>query len=417
MRMKSALWRQSDFLRLWAAQTVSGFGARITREGLPMMAVIGLAATPGQLGVLAALSTAPALVVGLAAGGFVDRTRRRGVLIAADLIRAAVLITLPVAALTGQLTIWQVYAAAALVAGASVLFDIADHAYLPGLIDRDQLTDGNSKLSTTESVAEIAGPALAGVLFQWLTAPIAVAVNAVTYVVSAIFLGAIRKAEPAPDRSGPAPHWTEDVAAGFRIAWGERRVRPLLLMAGAGALVGSFFSALYVIYALKVLHLTPALLGFTIGAGGIGALAGALLAQPIARRVGVGPAIVMTLGGGAAFTLLIPLAPADPVFGTGFLIAAQVFGDALATASVILGASLRQSLLPQASLGRVGATFHATGGGLAAVGALAGGTLGGVIGPREALLIASIGLLLVPLIGALSPLRKVREMPSEAPNA
>ena len=401
-----------DFRKLWAAQAVSGFGARITREGLPIMAVIGLAASPGQLGMLAALSTAPALVVGLAAGGFVDRTRRRRVLIAADLIRAAVLLALPAAAVLGVLSIWHVYVAAACVAGASVLFDIADHAYLPSLIDRDQLTAGNARLSTTESIAEIAGPALAGLLFQWLTAPIAVAVNAVTYGVSALFLGAIRKPEPQPTRSGPPPRWTQDVSTGFRIAWGEPRVRPLLLMSAAGAVGGSFFSALYVVFALRVLHLTPALLGFTIAAGGVGALAGAMLAQPIARAVGFGPAIVLTLAGSAAAALLIPLAPPDPVAGTAFLVAAQVFGDALATASLVLAASLRQSILPLASLGRVGAAFHATAGGMAAIGALAGGALGGAIGPREALLAATLGLTAVPLAGALSPLRHVREMPS-----
>jgi Na+/melibiose symporter-like transporter len=401
-----------DFRKLWAAQAVSGFGARITREGLPMMAVMVLAASPGQLGVLAALSTAPALVVGLAAGGFVDRTRRRGVLIAADLVRAAVLLTLPVAAVLGVLNIWFVYGAAALVAGASVLFDIADHAYLPGLIQRDQLTDGNARLSATESVAEIAGPALAGLLFQWLTAPFAVAVNAVTYAISAVFLGAIRKPEPDPDRSAPQANWRQDVSAGFRIAWLEPHVRPLLLMSAASALFGAFFSALYVVFALRVLHLTPALLGFTIAAGGVGALAGAMLAQPIARRVGVGPAIALTLAGSAVSALLIPLAPANPVFGTAFLVAAQLLGDALATASLILAASLRQSILPQAALGRVGGAFHAAGGGMAALGALAGGALGGAFGPREALLAAVSGLILVPLIGLFSPLRHVREMPA-----
>ena len=402
-----------DFRKLWAAQAVSGFGARITREGLPMMAVLALAASPAQLGVLAALSTAPALVVGLAAGGFVDRTRRRGVLIAADLVRAAVLLTLPAAAILGVLSIWQVYAAAALVAGASVLFDIADHAYLPGLIARDQLTEGNARLSATESVAEIAGPALAGLLFQWLTAPFAVAVNAVTYAVSALFLRAIRKPEPEPNRSGPPAHWRQDIAAGFRIAWLEPRVRPLLLMTAASALFGSFFAALYVVFALRVLHLTPALLGFTIAAGGVGALAGALLAQPIARAVGVGQAIVLTLAGGAISALMIPLAPANPTAGTAFLVAAQVFGDALSTASLILAASLRQSLLPQAALGRVGATFHAAGGGMAALGALAGGAIGGALGPREALFAATLGLILVPLIGLFSPLRQVRIMPTD----
>ncbi|THD64017.1 MFS transporter, partial [Phenylobacterium sp.] len=168
---KSPLWRQGDFLRLWGAQTVSDFGARITREGLPMMAVLGLAATPVQLGWLYALSAGPALLVGLAAGDFVDHTARRPVLIAADLARAAILITLPIAAWLHLLSMLQVYAAAALVGAGSLLFDIADHAYLPGLVGRDLITDANAKLSATEAVAEMGGPALAGLLFQWLTAP------------------------------------------------------------------------------------------------------------------------------------------------------------------------------------------------------------------------------------------------------
>jgi hypothetical protein len=174
---KSALWRHSDFLRLWAAQTVSDFGARITREGLPMMAVMGLAASPAQLGLLAALSSGSAVLVGLSVGDFVDHTARRPILIAMDLVRAVILIVLPLAAWLHLLSMIQVYAAAALVAAASVLFDIADHAYLPGLVGTPRVTEANARISVTESVAEMGGPALAGVLFQWLTAPIAVAVR------------------------------------------------------------------------------------------------------------------------------------------------------------------------------------------------------------------------------------------------
>src|SRR5437879_1442119 len=197
MTSKSPLWRHGDFLRLWAAQTVSDFGARITREGLPMMAVLGLAASPAELGLLAALASGPALLVGLAAGDFVDHTARRPILIATDLARAAILITLPLAAWLHLLSMLQVYAAAALVGASSVLFDIADHAYLPGLVGKSLLTDANAKISATESVAEMGGPALAGLLFQWLTAPVAVAVNAATYVLSALLLMRIRAPEPS----------------------------------------------------------------------------------------------------------------------------------------------------------------------------------------------------------------------------
>jgi MFS family permease len=174
------LWRQGDFRRLWAAQAVSDFGARITREGLPIMVVVMLAASPAQLGLLAAVRGFTALAVGLSAGGFVDRHRRRGVLIASDLGRAVVLIAIPLAAWTGVLHLVQVFVAASLVAAASTLFDIADHAYLPSLVGRERVTEANARLGATESIAEMGGPALAGLLFQWLTAPFAVAVNAAT---------------------------------------------------------------------------------------------------------------------------------------------------------------------------------------------------------------------------------------------
>jgi len=173
MTTKSSPWDNRDFVKLWAAQGVSAFGARITREGLPIAAVLTLGAAPAQIGLLAALSRGPALLVGLAAGGFVDRTRRRGVLIAMDLLRAAMLVTIPVAAWLHLLSMPQLYIAAAVVGAASVLFEIADHAYLPGLVAREAITAANASLGATESVAEVAGPALAGALFQWFAGPMA----------------------------------------------------------------------------------------------------------------------------------------------------------------------------------------------------------------------------------------------------
>lgn len=400
-----------DFRKLWAAQTVSAFGARITRDGLPIMAVIGLAATPGQLGVLAALSAAPALVLGLAAGGWVDRARRRRVLIGADLARAAVLVTLPVAAWLHLLALWQVYVAAVLVAGASVLFEIADHAYLPSVLSRERITDGNARLAATDSVAEIGGPALAGLLFQWLAAPVAVAVNAITYLVSAAFLATIAKPDPAPDRSGPAPPWTEDVTAGFAAAWRAPSVRPLLLITATHGFFGGIFSALYVVFALQTLGLTPALLGITIAAGGVGALIGAGLTQPLSRAVGPGPALILAAAGVALAVLFIPLAPPRPTLGMASLIAAQVFGDALGVAVLILATSLSQTLLPQSLLGRAAGAFKAVGGGMAVLGALAGGALGQAAGPRAALFVAAAGMSLAAVIALASPLRRTREMP------
>ena len=168
-----SLWRHADFLKLWSAQTISAFGARISREGLPLAAVLTLQAGPGALGVLAALSRGSGLIVGLLAGGTVDRSRRRTIMIASDLIRAALLAAVPVVALMHHLTIWVVYAAALLVGAASVLFDIADQAFLPSLVDKSQLMEANGKLAATDGMAELGGPAIAGGLVQLLGAPFA----------------------------------------------------------------------------------------------------------------------------------------------------------------------------------------------------------------------------------------------------
>lgn len=410
MTASDVLWRDRDFTRLWAAQAVSAFGARITREGLPIMAVVSLGAGAATLGLLAAAASAAAVFAGLAGGGYVDRVRRRPVLMAADLVRATMLAAIPLAAWLGALTLVQVFIAAAAVAAASVLFDIASHAYLPGLIGRSALIDGNSKLASTEAVAEVGGPALAGVLFQWLTAPFAVAVNAATYVVSAGLLALIRAPEPEPEPDAPAP-WLTEAVQGFRLAWAEARVRALLLMGVAQGLFGGVFSALYILFALRTLGLPTSILGVAIAAGGVGALAGAWLGPWLGRRLGVGPAILFAILGAGLSAMLIAFAPADRLGASVVLIATQVSGDALAVAAGVLTATLRQTLLPQRVLGRVGGAFHASAGGAAILGALAGGALGGLIGPRLALFAAAAGLLVIPLIGVLSPLRRVRDMP------
>ncbi len=405
-----ALWKHRDFMRLWSAQAVSAFGARITREGLPLAAVMTLDATPAQLGVLAALSMGPGLVVGLLAGGFVDRRRRRSILISADLLRFAILMTVPVAAWLQLLTIEQLFVVAGLVGAASVLFDLADNAFLPSLIERDQLMEGNSKLGVTDSVAEIGGPALAGVLFQLLTAPFAIAVNAGTYLVSALLLGGIRVQEaagaPAEDEVG---HWGSDLAFGWRAIMAQPLVRPLLLSTMVQSLFFSFFGGLYALWAIRHLGLSPAALGVTIAVGGVGALIGAVLASRTTRVLGIGPAIIVCGLISAASAFLIPLAPpAQPLWGMAFLMGAQLIGDAFGVAAIIPATTLQQTVIAQRALGRVGAIFHVARGGLAVLGALLGGWLATVIGVREALLIACAGGAIGPLIVLASPLRSLR---------
>ena len=402
----ASLWRHPPFLKLWAAQAVSSFGARIAREGLPMTAVLALRAPPAAMGALAAVGLAAYAVVGMAAGALADRAPRRTLMIGADLGRAVVMIAVPAAALLHALSIAGVAVALAVASGLTVIFDVADHAFLPAVIDEAQLVDGNAKLAATDAAAEIGGPALAGLLFQLLSAPVAVGASALTYLTSAVFLAGlpaeVRAAAAASDAAPPKP------LAGLRIVLGHPLVRPIWLMAVIGDFFGWFFGALYILYALVVLRLSTTELGFTIAAGGAGALVGAALAPIATRRLGPGPSIVVAGLAMALASFLIPLAGGAPLVAMTLLIAAQLGGDALRTVMQIAQTSLRQTVLPARELGRAAGAF-ATGQGLAGVaGALIGGALGGWLGPRETLLLAAAGLAITPAIGLASPLWRVR---------
>lgn len=414
MPSRHALWRDRDFVHLWLAQAVSAFGARISREGLAIAAVLGLSAAPWQTGLLAALSSGPALVVGLFCGGWVDRSSRRRIMMASDLARAAILATVPVAAALHWLAMPHLYVAAALIGAASVLFQIADHAFLPSLVAREHLTRANASLSATEAVAEIGGPALAGVLFQLLTAPFALAVNAATYAASALFLSRIGKVEEVVD-AAPPEHVLSDVATGFGAVWRAPTVRPLFFSGLAQGVFGGVFSALYIFFAVRVVGLQPGPLGVTIACGGAAALAGALLAERLSRALGVGPAIVACAAVSAASTVFIVLAPAEPRLGMASLIVGQLFGDSFGTALMVLTSSLFQASLPGAVLGRAGASLRAIGGAGAVLGAVGGGLLGDLVGARAGLAVASAGILLVPLAFAASPLPRLRETPRDLP--
>lgn len=406
------LWRHADFMRLWTAQAISAFGARITREGLPLTAVLTIEASPFALSVLAALAMGPGLIVGLIAGGYIDRSRRRRILIVSDLLRAVILMTVPAAAWSGLLSMSHLYVVAACVGALSVLFDIADNAYLPSLIEAPDLIEGNAKINATESIAEVGGPALSGILFQLLTVPIAIATNAATYLVSAAFLASIRTVEPPVPPSHEKPALRDDLAVGVGAIAADPFVRPIFFVALAEAFFGSFFAGLYVLYAIEILHLTPVMLGATIAMGGLGALAGAMAGPALARKLGVGRAILLAALGYGAVSLLIPLAGGAPWLAMALLMIAQFVGDGLAVAGSVVAVSLRQTVLPLNIMGRVGASFHVGTGSLAIAGALLGGVLASGWGIRETLFVAALGLVTAPLWAMLSPLWRLRDMPT-----
>jgi MFS family permease len=414
-RPTGALWAHAGFMRLWAAQTVSSFGARIAREGFAMTAILSIHAEPWQLGLLAALGRGPAVLVGLFAGSVVDRSDRKRVMIASDLARSLLVLTIPVAAWFHVLSIVQLYFVAMLVGAASVFFDIADHAFLPSLIERESLLDGNAKLGVTDSIAEIGGPALAGTLFQLFTAPLAMVGTAFTYLVSAVFLLSLpSKALPL---EGPRRRsaWYAGVFEGASAILRAPLVRPVLWMTVVFTFFGAFFAPLYLLYGLKTIGMSPALMGINIAMGGIGALFGALLSNTLTRWLGVGRTVLACGFLYAAFLALVPLARGPFWLSTTMMMVAQFGGDAFALAFIIPLTSLRQAVLPPEMLGRTAAFFSMIAGGATVAGALLGGLLGDWLGVRETLAIAVAGIAAAPVFILFSPLATLREIPIAPP--
>ncbi len=410
------LWRNRDFLKLWAGETISVFGSLIGRTALMFTAVLALDATPLQMAVLAAADIVPGLLVGLAAGVWVDRLPRRPIMIAADLGRAALLSSIPAAYALDTLVIEQLYVVAFLAGVLTIFFDVAYLSYLPSLVRKDELLEGNSKLTASSAVAEVGAFGATGWLVQLLSGPGAVLVDAVSFLFSAAFIKGIRKAErrrvaPA-DRAGLRAEIREGVRAILQ--------EPVLRAVAGSDMIAHFsfrmFGAVFLLYTTRELGFEPGVLGLIFATGGASSLAGALFATPAARRFGIGPAMVlgvMMMGGSMLF---VPAAQDASLLALAFLVAQQVFGDGSYTVFDINQVSLRQAITPEGVLGRVNAGIHF--GVLAAMllGALCGGALGEVVGLR-ATLVAASGFMLVAGVWLLvSPVGLLRQAPA-APEA
>lgn len=408
------LWRHRDFMQLWAGQSVSQLGSTITREALPYTAILALGATPLQMGLLGAAGAAPLLLLGLFAGVWVDRLRRRPLMIAADIGRALLLLSIPIAFLLGWLRMEQLYLVAALTGVLTVIFNVAYQASLPGLVRREHLLEGNSKLGLSESVAEIAGPPLGGALVQLVSGPITLLLDAGSFVFSALMLRRIRAEEPAP--APPEQHeqiW-RDLATGLRAIWADPLLRAMAGTATIKSFFGWFFGAIYGLYAIRVVGMSTTTLGITVAFGGIGALFGALLARPATRRFGLGPTIAGGLLISSGVSLLTWLAGGWLAVAVPLMMLAQLIGDGASTAAAIDETSLRQTITPDSMLGRVNASMNVLGEGIGTLGLLAGGVLGEVIGLRATVAVAALGGLLGCAWILCSPLPRLREMPAPA---
>jgi predicted MFS family arabinose efflux permease len=388
----NGLWRNPDFMKLWVGQSISEFGSHITGNAIPLIAVLMLTVSPAELGILTAVSSLPVLLLGLFAGVWVDRLPRRPLMIACDALRLAVVLSIPFAAFTGRLTFVWICVAAALMGTLRLLFNLAYHATLPSLVERDQLLEGNTKLATTSSLMEVGGPAFAGIFIQLLTAPVAMLMDALTFVASIISVGLIRRPE-SPPVPAEQPNVRREIMTGLRVVFGHPLLRTLTLGIAVRSFFGSFIGTLYSLYVLEDLGLSPAMLGILISCGGIGALVGSLSAGALTRRFGIMRTLTWSLMVGALSALLIPMAGGSVWLASVIMIVNQIINDAAMAVYGVNEITLRQTLVEERFLGRANASVGFLAEGVAPVGGIISGLLAAAAGTRFTLWIAVLGIL------------------------
>lgn len=414
----TGLWRHPDFMKLWAGEMISRAGSHVSGLALPLLAVVMLEATPFEMGVLGAARALPALLLGLLAGVWVDRVSRRRLLIGADLGRAMLVGLVAALALLGLVRIEHLWMAAFLAGSLAVLFDVAHQAFLPSILDRKDLVEGNTKLEVGGSLVEIVGPGLAGLLIQLVRAPFALLLDAVSFLVSAWLVWRIKAPEvvdrPDQQRRGVR----HEVAEGLRAVLANPILRPIAGCAMIWAGCRGMIVALYLPFILDELGIAPVLVGLIFSAGSLGALALAALARRGTGRIGLGPMLVVAATVGSLAHLLAPFAGGGQALAASVLIAAQVLGGGAYIVYSVGERSLRQAMTPDHLLGRVGATLRFISLGAVPIGALLGGLLGEALGLRSTLLLAGLGSLLAPLwlLGA-SAIRSQHRLPGHTPES
>lgn len=408
------IWRNADFVKLWTAAACSQLGTQVTFLAWPLIAITMLAATPLEVSVLQAIGWLPILLLSLPIGVWVDRARRRPILVAADLARAVVLLSIPLAYALGVLSIWQLYAVLFVSGVLTVCFDVADQSYLPSLVAREQLVAGNAALELAQSGTRIAGPSIAGALIGWLMAPIAVVVDACSYIASALLLLSIRTSEamPAPptaDERRTRTPMRGEIGEGIRFIGQHHLLRPLVTFKFMVNLGWSLIEGLFVLYVVRQLGLEAGAIGLLFTLSNIGLLAAAGVARRLVTRFGLGATILAAAALQGLGVLLVPLAP--PTMPLPFLVGGllvRAFGTVLFTINEV---SLRQAVTPPHMRGRVNATSRFVSLGVLPVGYVLGGALATALSMEFVIRLGAALVLLavVPLL--LSPVRSLRTMP------
>jgi MFS family permease len=417
-RRRASLWRQGDFMKLWTGQTISQFGDEITLLAIPLLAINTLGAGAFEMGILGVVRFLPWIFFTLPAGVWVDRVRRRPILIGADIARALLLASIPIAFIGGWLTLVQVYVVAFLAGTLEVFFDVAYQSYLPSIVEREELVEGNSKLELSRAGSQVAGPTVAGFLIEAIRAPFAIAIDAISYLGAAIMVAIIRRPETGPEPHDPAegkrPSMWQEARAGIGYVVSNRYLRSIAACTGTANLFSNISGAVLILYLVdeEGLGLTPGALGIIFALGNLGVILGALLGGRVAKAIGLGPTIIVSSMLAGLATFAVPLAPRDDPFW--FLVVGGLivgFGVVVYNVNQV---GLRQAITPDRMLGRMNATMRLIVWGTIPIGALIGGILGTAVGLVPALWVSAIGASVSFIPVLISPVRKLREIPAQA---
>lgn len=409
-----SLWRNQGFRRLFAASTLSDMGSEITFVALPLVAVIVLEASPAEVGALWMLRFVAFLTVGLPAGALLDRTRKRWVMVSADLGRAAALGSVPVAWWLGVLTIEQLFVVALLTGVGNVFFDVASRSYLPSLVGRDNLLSANSRLSSVEATSSLAGPSVAGYIVQFFAAPIAILLDAISFAWSALCLSGIRHREPEPRRR-EHPKLLPEIGEGIRFVWHHPLLRPIVV---AGALTNLFLTFAIVaapLLLVRELGLGGGAVGVFFTFGGLGVLLGVSTATKVCKVLGSGQSLWILGIIGIPFGFLVPMMDVG-VWQWIASAAWTVIIFRVGHNNVVL-VSFRQRVTPDHLLSRMNATMRFVMNGMEAVAAALAGVLITLLGVRPVMWIAAVGLAVAWLPVVFSPLRSMTTFDSAYPGA
>jgi MFS family permease len=408
------LLREREFRNFWLGQSVSLVGDQITYVAVPLTAVLVLDAGPGQMGLLGAAALLPHLLFSLPAGVWLDRVaRRKRVMISADLGRAVLLATIPLAYGLDALTLGQLYAVAFLTGCLAVVFDLSYPTLFVSVAPRERYVEGNSLIHGSRSFSLVAGPSLGGFLVQLFSAPFALLADAVSFLVSALFLGRVRSAEPHVEEEKGAG-LRERVVTGLRFIGGNEIFRPTLTAVATINFFNYAFAALFVLYAVRTLGVEAGTLGLVLGAGAVGAVLGAVVAGRVGRRLGIGRAFLLGCVLFPAPLVLVPLADGPRWLVLGMLFTAEFLSGLGVIILDVNAGSMMFALTPDRLRARATGAFNFVNWGIRPLGSLAGGALGAALGVRPALWVATLGAIAGALWLLPSPVPGLRDLPEEA---